>query len=129
MNKLAIQNRSHWKYFAWGFINGLFISVSLRYNLDISESGVYSIVLNSFKPALQNLNFSTTWITVLLLLLSVIGIVSLVFEVITIYKKGWAVSLIASLGFLSIMSLIFGLDTLGITLLLIGVAMVHIFST
>jgi len=85
------------------------------------------MILEVIKPLFQNLNMSTTWVTLSIIGLGIIGLFSLISEVYRIYNKGWSQRIIAGLGFLSFLFLVIGVDTLGIMFLFSGVIMVIIF--
>ena len=116
-----------WKYFGWGLLNGLFLGISLKHQVDISQEGIYSMILEAFKPIFQSANISTGWITLSIILLSLIGLASLVAEIIVIYNKGWMPRIIAVCGFLSFLLIILGVDTFGAFLLVGGALLVYFF--
>lgn len=122
-----IRDLPSWKYFAWGLINGLFLGIVVKHGVDISEVGILSQVLEAFKPLFQSVNLSTTWVTLLIFFLGLIGTLSFFAEIIVIYKKGWPQRIIAISGFVSLFALIIGFDTIGIIFLLGGILMVVIF--
>jgi len=122
-----VRDLPSWKYFAWGLINGLFLGIVIKQGIDISEVGILSQVLENFKPIFQSVNMSTTWISLTIFFLGLIGILSLIIEIIVIYKRGWPQRIISMLGFVSFLALIIGFNTIGIFFLLGGILMVVIF--
>lgn len=122
-----IRDLPSWKHFVWGLFNGLVLGIIIKHGVDISEGGIASMILKAFKPIFQDLNISAGWITLLIILLWVVGLISLIAEIYAIYEKGWSQRIIAGSGFLSFLFLVVGIDTLGIIFLFLGVAMVLIF--
>ena len=126
-NDFDIRELPSWSYFAWGILNGLFLGISLKEGLDISETGILIQILDAFKPLFQYLNLSTGWITLSIILLGLMGIISTLIEIFAIYKKGWPARIIAICGFLSFLFFILGLDELGILLMVVGIIIILIF--
>lgn len=131
MNKKAqtdVRELPSWSYMGWGILNGLFLSISIKFGLDISDTGIASQILNSFKPLLQSANQSTSWITFIVILFSVLGILSTIFEVISIYQKGWIPRIIAVCGFISIFLIVLNFwVSFATVLLILGVLLVGFF--
>lgn len=127
-NQFDIRELPSWKYFAWGILNGIFLGISLKHSWDISETGIMAQVIGAFKPLFQSANLSTGWITALIFLLGLIGILSTIVEVYAIYQKGWPARIIALCGFISILFIILGLLTNFAALVLVaGVLFVAFF--
>jgi hypothetical protein len=122
-----IRDLPSWKYFAWGLLNGLFLGVSIKNGVDISEEGILTLVLDAFKPLLEIEGMSTNWITIMIILIGLLGIISLAAEIYVLYGKGWPVRVMATAGFLSFLLLILGADTIGIILMIIGIITILIF--
>ena len=59
------------KYFGWGAINGLILGIAITQNIDISEEGILTKVLDAFKPLMIDLGFSTSWITFLTIFIGI----------------------------------------------------------
>lgn len=117
-----------WKYMGWGILNGLFLSISLKFGMDISETGIFSQILNAFKPLLESVHQSTSWITLIVIFFGIIGIISTVVEVIAIYNKGWIPRVIALCGFISILLIVLNfLTSLAVIILIIGAGLVAFF--
>jgi len=125
--QIDLRDFPSWKYFGWGLLNGLFLGISIKFGVDIDEAGILTQVLNAFKPIFQSVNMSTTWINLWVILLGLIGIISLVGEIIVIYKKGWIPRILAGCGFLSLFLLILGIDSLGVIFLIGGAVLVALF--
>jgi len=125
-NNGDIRNLPNWKYFSWGILNGLLLGILIRHGVDISTGGIFSTILEAFKPIFQGVNISTLWIDISVFLLAAVGIASLVFEMILIWNKGWIARIITLFGFTSFFLLILGLDTIGIIIFVIGILSVII---
>jgi len=120
-----IRNLPSWKYMGWGILNGLFLGILIKHHVDISETGIYSQILNAFKPLFESAHLSTGMITFLLILLGVIGITSTAAEVFAIYEKGWPARIIAICGLLSILLIILNIITnIAVILLIVGCILV-----
>lgn len=126
-NDFDIRELPSWSYFGWGILNGLFLGISLKEGLDISETGIMIQILNAFKPLFESVNLSVGWVTFWIIALSILGILSTIGEGLVIYNKGWPARIIAICGFLSFLLLILGIDSLGILLMIIGIVIILIF--
>ncbi len=125
--KFNLNNLPSWKYYVWGILNGLFLGISLTMRLDISPEGMISLILEQFSSIFQSLNLPTTWINLAIFSFVIVGLLSLIFEIILIYKKGWPARVIAICGFLAFLLMILDYNLLGVVFLFLGVFMVIIF--
>jgi hypothetical protein len=126
-NDFDLRDLPSWKYFGWGIFNGLLLGILIVNKMDISETGIMSIILEAFKPILTNLNMSTIWITITVFFLGLLGILSTVYEVYSIWEKGIIPIIIAVLGFFSILLILLNVQTLGAILLVGGALLVRFF--
>jgi len=122
-----IRELPSWKYFAWGLLNGLILGIVIKHGVDVSEVGILSQILEAFKPLFEQVNLSTTWISLSIFLLGLIGTLSFIYEIVIIYKKGWIQRIIALSGFLTFLFLVIGFDTSGIIFMIGGIILVLIF--
>ena len=102
------------KYWGWGVFNGIILGISITQNIDISEEGILTELLNSFKPLMIDVGLSIGWITTLTILIGLIGIASLVFESIQVYNKGWVAIFFAITGFLGFLLILLGWNKGGV---------------
>jgi len=115
------------KYLSWGLLNGLILGIIIKQGIDISEGGIATVILDAFKPIFQNFNMSVGIITFFQIILGLIGIISLLWEIYSVYNRGWPQRVIAFCGFLSFLLLIVGVDILGVIFLFAGAIMVRAF--
>ena len=131
MNKKGqtdLRDLPSWKYMGWGILNGMFLGISIKQNVDVSETGIYAQIVNAFKPLYESAHISTFWLTTFVILLGIFGIVSTIYEIIKIYKKGWIPRIIALCGFASIFLIILNVFiTFAVILFIAGAILVGAF--
>ncbi len=125
-NEFDVRDLPSWQYMGWGILNGIFLGIAILHKTDISETGIFIQMLEAFKPLLEPLG-QMAWLNSLILIIGLIGILSFIGEILIIYSKGWPARIIALSGFLSLLLLVLGVDTLGIILFIVGAFMVIIF--
>jgi hypothetical protein len=122
-----IRELPSWKYFSWGSLNGIILGISILHKIDISETGIASMILDVFKPIYESTGLSTEWITLIGIILGLASIISLLIEAFSVWKKGWIPRIIALFGFLSFLLILLNVNGLGVILLLIGGGLVALF--
>ena len=116
-----------WEYFGWGALNGIILGISILHKIDISETGIASIIFDAFKPIYESVGLSIGWITIIGITLAIVGVLSMLIEMLLIWQRGWVPRIIALFGFLSFFLILMGVEMLGVILLFAGGGLVSIF--
>ena len=122
-----IRDLPSWEYFGWGALNGIILGISILHKIDISETGIASMILDAFKPIYESTGLSTGWITMIGVTLAIVSVLSMLTEMLLIWQRGWVPRMIALFGFLSFFLILMGAEMLGVILLFAGGGLVALF--